>query len=631
MEALQSQGQWRAAQEAAWKALEHCPPQQGALRIELSLRIARLDLLLERPQDALSLLEQLQRGLSQAGITLPTALKLRLEKLFARSCHLCQHYARARHHYQRVCQIEPSVAHYLALADFEAEMKQIQAALKAYRHALRQPLASRKEKALLTAQQAQLYKAQNAPERAVQVLQEAAEIYPLAIFKLAQASVFPLVYPDAQALHSWSEQASHCLQELETQNWDWQNLEQLSALPFYLTYQGHNVRPFMSRYGQLIQQHLPALTLPKLRSKRGRRLKVGCLSRFLYAHSIPQCFIELALGLADDDLELHLLALDDSPEDAFARRLQARAPWHRLRGKLQDKIQQLRAMQFDALIFLDMGLEPTSYLMAQYRLAPLQLLFPGQPATSGVPQMDWAITDKIAESPQAQAHYSEKMIRLEHTTFIYHAPPYQPTGQDRRARWGFKAEDHLYICPGKVFKLSLQMDRIFAQILNQDARAKILLIDFGPPGVMEDYLQRLNAQLSPHERARVVILPRLDSQDFGLLLESVDLMLETYPFGSANTLMMAMAAGCPILSWPSPYLSGRCAYTLFQILELTEAIVYSEAEYVQTALRWATNKGEARRLGALFQSRCARLIQQPHGVPSLRQHLHDHFGDVIFA
>ena len=626
------EGHYLKALKAALKALEHCPPQQGAQRYQLVLQVAHIELRLGQAEQALQRLDRLKAGLDQNKISLPPQAYLPLEKLRARACHQSLRYVRARHHYQLVCELEPQASHFLALADFEAEMEKYQAALKAYQNVIALPQNSSLEKARFIAQKAQIYKGLNQPDTAVDCLIQASKISPQASFKLAQACVYPLVYETEAALLEWRQRAEQCLSELRQEQWDWKHVSQLSALPFYLAYQGHNVRPFMATFGSLIQEHLPPMKLPDLKTTPSGPLKVGCISRFLYAHSIPQCFIELAMGLQGPEIDLHLLALGQTPEDSFSKELKNRCSWIQCQGSLEKIANDIRTLKLDAVIFLETGLDPQSYLLSQLRLAPLQLLFPGQPMTSGVPTMDWAISDKIAEQAEAQAYYSEALIRLEHTTFIYHGDPYRATAGNYRSQFGFDAKEHLYLCPAKIFKLSFQMDRIFAQILAQDKWAKILLIDFGPAGVMQAYLSRLQRIMPAEDYRRVRVLERMETQKFGQLLESVDLMLETHPFGSANTLMMAMAAACPILTWPGSHLSGRCAFTLFKILGIEEAIVFTETDYVQTALHWGNERDVAQTLGKRFQQSYRQLIRAKHGVPSLKETLLEHFsGGAIFA
>ncbi len=71
---------------------------------------------------------------------------------------------------------------------------------------------------------------------------------------------------------------------------------------------------------------------------------------------------------------------------------------------------QIAALELDILFYQDIGMEPTSYLLACSRLAPVQCLSFGHPNTTGIPNMDYFISNDLFEPEDAASHYSETLF-----------------------------------------------------------------------------------------------------------------------------------------------------------------------------------------------------------------------------
>src|SRR5213079_536425 len=90
------------------------------------------------------------------------------------------------------------------------------------------------------------------------------------------------------------------------------------------------------------------------------------------------------------------------------------------------------------------------------------------------------ISSQDLEPAGAEAHYSEKLVKLAHLANYYYRPE-ASTSRKSRQEFGLAAADHLYVCPQSLFKLHPDDDDVFHQIVEQDPLARIVLIEGQQP------------------------------------------------------------------------------------------------------------------------------------------------------
>jgi predicted O-linked N-acetylglucosamine transferase (SPINDLY family) len=346
-------------------------------------------------------------------------------------------------------------------------------------------------------------------------------------------------------------------------------------------------------------------------------LRLGLISRFFHHHSVMRCFARLFMALAArPPFELHLIAASSLLQDQLTVELRrSAASWTLLQGDLPAQAAQIQRLELDLLIYTDTLLDAQTYLLSHYRLAPRQLLLPGQPVTSGVSTLDAFVSDQLSEPPDADAHYSERLIRLPHWPTLYErpalAPPLSP------AALGLPP-GRVYLCAASVFKLHPQMDAVFAGILQQDPQAQLLLLELSAAGLTARVRARLAEQLSAEQLARLHLWPKQPPARFSALLQAVHVLLETFPFGSLNTLMVALAAGTPMVTWPAAFVRGRYARTLLLRMECPELIATSAEDYVQIAVQVARDADGRQRIRQRFAAFSDRLFDNPVALPEVQ-------------
>src|SRR5205085_7556356 len=87
----------------------------------------------------------------------------------------------------------------------------------------------------------------------------------------------------------------------------------------------------------------------------------------------------------------------------------------------------------DVLVFTDIGMDAMSYSLALARLAPVQCVTWGHPETTGLSTIDHFVSSEEMEAPAADAHYSERLVRLPGLTFYFDRAAKPAEGVDRAA------------------------------------------------------------------------------------------------------------------------------------------------------------------------------------------------------
>lgn len=600
---LAEQEAWPKAQQQLELALQHCPAEQLP---ELTLQSARC---LRAQQAYPEAIAALKTQLA-AGLALAPELKARLQRELARNYRHLNEIEAAREQLDQAAALGERSA-LLEAADLLVSTQSFAAASLQFQRAL-PGAASAREQAWLLGQMANCQQELNQPEQALTLYEQALALAPLPSLQMARAFVLPVVYPSHEQLLHWRQHFQQALQALTRQSLDTSNPLGLTALPFYLPYQGFNERAHLSQLGQWLAGQLPPLVsgLPAGRptAHRGRSVRVGCVSRFFYQHSVIAPFVGLLQALGQAPFEWHALSLNPLLEDSLTWELRRSArSWQVLQGPLHKQLESVQRLELDILLYTDTCLDPHSYLLSHYRLAPVQVLLPGQPLTSGVPQLDKVLSDSYSEPAGAQQHYSEQLCLMPQIPSLA-TPPTVPEGPlPSREQLGLPT-GHLYLCPAQVFKLVPQMDPVFAGILQADPQARLLFLDFSGRGLEQQFLSRLKARLEPGQAERVLLLPRFSQLRFLQVLQRVEVLLESFPFGSWNTLLAALAVNTPFVSLESEFLRGRYALGLLRQMGLSDNIAPTPEAYIQLAVSLAQNPQLRARRSQALQSHKQRVL-----------------------
>jgi protein O-GlcNAc transferase len=388
----------------------------------------------------------------------------------------------------------------------------------------------------------------------------------------------------------------------------------LGVSAFFLAYHGENDRELQEATARMFLQVIPTLRYTAAhclkRRPTPRRMKIGFISRFFASHSIFSTSVGLIEKLSRDRFEVFALRIMPSREDASTARVRAVADHTvTLDPDIYRAREQIAALALDILFFQDIGMEPISYFLAFARLAPLQCVSFGHPNTTGIPTMDYFISNDLFEPPEAQAHYSEKLVQLHDLpTLAYYFRPKIPTVEATRQSFGLAAQATVYLCPQTLYKLHPDFDEILLGILREDPRGVVVLI----AGQFQEFTQQLRQRYTHSLQSfesRVIFLPFMGFDRFMQLLCLADVILDSVHFNGMNSSLQAFAAGTPVVTLPGRFQRGRHTQAMYRKMGILDCIATDAASYVDIATRLGTDRAFAQHMRARIRERNGVLFE----------------------
>jgi len=331
-----------------------------------------------------------------------------------------------------------------------------------------------------------------------------------------------------------------------------------------------------------------------------RRLKIGYLSADFRNHTVSG-FIETLLTEHDrTKFEVYAYASVIRQDETTAK-LAKLADHVRFVGSRIDELvaEDIKAEGIDVLI--DLGGHTAGNrlgIMAQ-RPAPLQATLFGYPNTTGIPAIDFRITDPVSDPPGTTEHlYVEGLLRLPETAWVYRppvdAPPVTalPAATSKKFTFGClnnpaKISDACFATWAKLIQ-SAPGSRLVLLAGQSQAGSKRLLDRFMKAGILRD---------------RIELVMRLPKKDYFEAFQLFDISLDPFPYNGGVTTVDSLWMGVPVLGIAgSSYVSRQGAMVMHSV-GLPEFVAESSDDLIRRAKAWMTRRSELAEIRAGLRER----------------------------
>lgn len=332
----------------------------------------------------------------------------------------------------------------------------------------------------------------------------------------------------------------------------------------------------------------PATTFENLPDE-DKRLKVGLISKGFNVHPVGQMIFQALKFLDKDKFSLYCYTeLAPERRDHLTEELYG----------LMDKVVSVNNMQSHAVNEImredgiDILIEMTGHseggrrlqLVAE-RAAPVQVKWVGGLFnTTGIPQMDWLISDHIETPEGVDKWYTEKIYRMPDDYIVYLPPFYAP------AVSGLPAQKNGFVTFGNLNNLAKTNSysiELWSKIMHKVPDSRILLKG---SKMHEKFVQdHIFHAFEKHgiARERVLIEGGEKHQQFLNVYNRIDIALDPHPYTGGLTTCEALWMGVPVVTLPGDTFAGRHAATHLTNADLAQFIAASEQDYIDIAVRWA--------------------------------------------
>ena len=267
-------------------------------------------------------------------------------------------------------------------------------------------------------------------------------------------------------------------------------------------------------------------------------------------------------------------------------------------------------------------MDATTFALAAMRLAPAQCAAWGHPVTTGHRTVDVFLTCEAMEPPGADAHYSERLVRLPGIGTRYTMP--EPPRDGDRARFGLPAGVPLFLFPQSLFKIHPDNDALMARVLAAAPEARLVMFQGRHPVLTAKLLARLAAACAAagvDHASRIHVLAHVDHADYLRLNSVCDAMLDTLRWSGGNTSLDALACALPIVTLPGTFMRGRQSAAMLEQGGVPELVARDQDEYVAIAARLAADPAWRASLSARLRSGRHALFDDSRPIDALAETL----------
>ncbi len=316
-----------------------------------------------------------------------------------------------------------------------------------------------------------------------------------------------------------------------------------------------------------------------------RTLRIGFVSADMGKHPVGYFLQQL---FANHDARLFSLYCysDRTAEDHISEKLREYAhSWTNcLLLSDEELFQRIATDEIDILIDLAGHTAKNRLRVFAQKPAPVQCTWAGYVGTTGLPAMDYIVSDRWQTPDGFEAYSVEAPLRLADGYITYTAPDYTPdVGPLPALHNGYVT----FGCFNNISKINDAVISLWGGLLRRMPNAKLLMITHA----LKD--QPLNAQF----RERFTAAGANESQ---LLLEGsvphaelldaynrVDIGLDPFPYSGGLTTCESIYMGVPVVTLPGRRFCSRHSASHLSNVGLADWVVTGREEYIAKALQAA--------------------------------------------
>lgn len=322
------------------------------------------------------------------------------------------------------------------------------------------------------------------------------------------------------------------------------------------------------------------------------RLRIGFITPDVCYHPVARFLLMQMRHRSLHDHEYYLVSIAnrrDWATDLAVEMMQATDSWCDLsESSDEQRIHSLREMELDVAVDLAGWTGHALPALFASKIAPVQVNYLGFFASTGLPEMNYWLGDKVLFPENTNEWSTEKLWRLNRCFIAWEPFDQLPEGRVVVPA-GPSGPDVVFGSFNHVRKLGDPTLRLWARILEAVPHSRIALKSYtsDDPGTTTLLRRRmLRCGLNPE---RVVWLPTTPAPEDHLQQYSlIDVALDPFPNGGCTTTCEALWMGVPVITLAGHNYVSRMSTSVLSGANLEEWIAFTEQEYFEKALQAAS-------------------------------------------
>lgn len=404
------------------------------------------------------------------------------------------------------------------------------------------------------------------------------------------------------ALHRFDESCLHYRRALEiTPDYNTATNNLLMVMQYAPDFDANELFAAHCRWGEELERKVTESHQFQNPLVEERPLRVGYVSPDFRRHAVAS-FIEPILSSHDPaSIETFCYAEVDRPDDVTMRLQASVANWRSTVGVSDmEVVKMIHRDRIDILVDLAGHTSGNRLGVFARKAAPIQASYLGYGNTTGLSNVDYWLTDEIANPPGEQNYYTEELIRLKRGFLCFASPSAPPVGPLLAIERGYLTFGSF----NRRIKINSEVVRLWSRILRALPTARLLLKDRAFADEEMRSLTLRDFSENGVEPQRIDLLPRSASaQEHLQLYNRVDIALDPFPYNGSTTTCEALWMGVPVLTLRGNCYVSRMTSSLLTRVGLPEFITESADEYVSRAVQLAGQTEQLNRLRAELRPR----------------------------
>ncbi|GER29047.1 tetratricopeptide repeat protein [Striga asiatica] len=262
--------------------------------------------------------------------------------------------------------------------------------------------------------------------------------------------------------------------------------------------------------------------------------------------------------------------------------------WRDIYGIDEKKVASLvREDKIDILVELTGHTANNKLGMMACRPAPVQVTWIGYPNTTGLPTIDYRITDALADPVDTKQKHVEELVRLPDSFLCYTpSPEAGPVSPAPALANGFVTFGSF----NNLAKITPKVLQVWAKILCAVPNSRLIVKckPFCCDSLRQQFLTTL--EKLGLDSLRVDLLPLIIlNHDHMQAYSLMDISLDTFPYAGTTTTCESLYMGVPCVTMGGSVHAHNVGVSLLKTVGLNNLVAKNEDEYVQMAVQLASD------------------------------------------